>query len=118
MPEENRAEFQKLILKSNIYKTTEEIMTREEIIQQGAPVEPNCFETDREEQWYKAGLYEGATASPWNELIENGPRILDNADILVRFTDGTVRRYDEEFPEILVTHWMEIPELPEKGDEQ
>lgn len=39
-------------------------MTREEILKQGAPIEPNCFETDREEQWYKVGLYEGATASP------------------------------------------------------
>ena len=37
---------------------------KEEIMQQGVPVEPNCFETDREEQRYKVGLYEGAMASP------------------------------------------------------
>lgn len=30
-------------------------MTREEILKQGAPIEPNSFETDREEQWYKVG---------------------------------------------------------------
>lgn len=48
-------------------------MTQEEIIQQGAPVEPNCFETDREEQWYKVGLYEGATASPWHDVKEELP---------------------------------------------
>lgn len=39
-------------------------MTREEIIKQGRPIEPNCFETDREEQWYNLGLYNGATANP------------------------------------------------------
>lgn len=37
-------------------------MTREEIINQGRPTEPNCFETDREEQWYNVGLYDGAIA--------------------------------------------------------
>lgn len=44
-------------------------MNREEIISQGAPIEPNCFETDREEQWYKVGLYEGATSNPWLSKI-------------------------------------------------
>lgn len=33
-------------------------MTREEI-EQLNEVEPYCFETDREEQWYKVGLQEG-----------------------------------------------------------
>lgn len=33
-------------------------MTREEI-EQLNEVEPCCFETDREEQWYKVGLQEG-----------------------------------------------------------
>lgn len=28
-------------------------MTQEEILKHGRPIEPNCFETDREEQWYK-----------------------------------------------------------------
>ena len=48
-------------------------MTREEIISKGVPIEPNCFETDREEQWYKAGLYDGATASPWHDVKEELP---------------------------------------------
>ena len=39
-------------------------MTQEEILKWGAPIEPNKFETDREERWYRVGLYEGATASP------------------------------------------------------
>ena len=87
-------------------------MNREEIISKGAPVEPNCFETDREEQWYEVGLYEGATANPWNELTANGRRIPGNADIIVRLEDGSIRRYEERLPELLVTHWMEIPKLP------
>ena len=33
-------------------------MTREEI-EQLNEVEPYCFETDREEQWYRVGLQEG-----------------------------------------------------------
>lgn len=33
-------------------------MTREEINELNV-VEPNCFENDREEQWYKVGLKEG-----------------------------------------------------------
>ena len=45
-------------------------MTREEIISKGTPIEPNCFETDREELWYKVGLYEGATANPWHSVSD------------------------------------------------
>lgn len=90
-------------------------MTQEEILKQGRPIEPNCFETDREEQWYRVGLYEGATANPWNELTANGRRILDNADIIVRLEDGSIRRYEERLPELLVTHWMEIPKLPNEN---
>ena len=37
-------------------------MTIEEIINQGRPTEPHCFDTDREEQWYSLGLYNGALA--------------------------------------------------------
>ena len=37
-------------------------MTREEI-EQLYVEEPNSFETDREEQWYKVGLKEGLTAA-------------------------------------------------------
>ncbi|WP_333615669.1 hypothetical protein [Bacteroides pyogenes] len=45
-------------------------MTQEEIIKGGRPTEPNCFETDREEQWYNVGLYDGATASPWHSVAD------------------------------------------------
>lgn len=46
-------------------------MTREEI-EQLNEVEPYCFETDREEQWYRVGLQEGlsiADANPKSSWI-------------------------------------------------
>ena len=89
-------------------------MIQEEILKYGAPIKPNCFETHREERWYRVGLYEGATANPWNELTANVRRKPSNADILVRLKDGSIRRYEERFPELLVTHWMEIPQLPKE----
>lgn len=39
-------------------------MTREEISQQGVPIEPIGFKVDREEHWYNVGRYMCATASP------------------------------------------------------
>lgn len=53
-------------------------MTREEIEQINA-VEPYCFETDREEEWYKVGLIEGLETadtnpkSPWISVKEKLP---------------------------------------------
>ena len=53
-------------------------MTREEI-EQLNEVEPYCFETDREEQWYKVGLQEGLRISdanpksPWINYKEEKP---------------------------------------------
>ena len=40
-------------------------MTREEI-EQLNEVEPYCFETDREEQWYRVGLQEGLSIADEN----------------------------------------------------
>ena len=107
-------------------------MNREEIIQQGAPVEPNCFETDREEQWYKVGLYEGATATPWHDVKEELPDI--NIPVLVLTHSGNVVTTSMYIPRDVngnilgdkewkgnhafkrsITHWMEIPQLPKKG---
>lgn len=45
-------------------------MTREEIIRQGTPIRPYCFDTDREEQCYNFGLYDGATANPWHSVAD------------------------------------------------
>ena len=104
-------------------------MTREEIINQGRPTEPYCFDTDREEQWYSLGLYDGATANPWHSVADgdfpktrNGTvYLLDgvtckNAYIV---TDGKewwidyyVPMYNTWASQSTPTHWMEIPQLP------
>lgn len=108
-----------------------------EIINQGRPVEPNCFETDREEQWYKVGLYEGATASPWHSVADGDlPKgIKNNSEcmpFIVKTKDGNqyfayyASWFDEEYRAIRhdffddcdcpldVEYWMEIPELPKR----
>lgn len=110
-------------------------MTREEIISKGVHIEPNCFETDREEQWYKAGLYEGAIATPWHDVKEKLPDI--NIPVLVLTYSGNVVTTSMCIPRDVngnilgdkewkgnhafkrsITHWMEIPQLPEKGFEK
>ena len=50
-------------------------MTREEI-EQLNEVEPNCFETSREEQWYRVGLKEGL------ETADNSPKWISVDDDL------------------------------------
>ena len=106
-------------------------MTQEEILKHGAPIEPNSFETEREEQWYKVGLYGGATASPWHDVKEELPDI--NIPVLVLTHSGNVVTTSMYIPmdvngNILgdkewkgnhafkrsITHWAEIPELPKK----
>lgn len=54
-------------------------MTREDIEQLNV-IEPYCFETDREEQWYQVGLQEGLEVadkhpkSPWISVEESLPK--------------------------------------------
>lgn len=102
-------------------------MTREEILQHGVPVEPNSFETDREEQWYKVGLYEGATASPWHKVDREEDMPLSYVDCLFHLEDGAIFKgymldcgcvyFYEVAPMAIdireIKHWMEIPKLPE-----
>ena len=109
-------------------------MTREEI-EQLNEAETYCFETDREEQWYKVGLQEGLRTadtypkySPWTSVKEELPpeeeyglsvRVLVlNADKKTGFG-----RYDYDNKIWLgpgldteFTHWMLIPEPPKTGD--
>ena len=101
-------------------KTTEEIMTREEIIQQGRPVEPNCFETDREEQWYKVGLYDGAMASPWHKNIDSDlPKKSGRYLVMAQngFCHTCTYKADSRYWDTIgyqsdIKYWMEIPKLP------
>lgn len=60
---------------------------------------------------FKAGA-EWALANQWHEISRD--KIPNNVDILIRFEDGSIKRYDEELPELLVTHWCEIPQFKEK----
>ena len=106
-------------------------MIREEILKLGAPVEPNNFETDREEQWYKVGLYEGATAIPWHKVASGDLPKEQKGDatilpFLVKAKDGDVYMayyawYEEEDTPTFyddcdcpldVEYWMEVPEPP------
>lgn len=60
---------------------------------------------------FKAGA-EWALANQWHEISRG--KIPNDVDILIRFEDGSIKRYDEELPELLVTHWCEIPQFKEK----
>ena len=102
-------------------------MTREEI-EQLNEVEPYCFETDREEQWYRVGLQEGLSIadanpkSPWISVNEKLPPVEKyNMSIMVLAvnTEGKIyfSKYDYDVEEWITpesdifTHWMPIPEL-------
>lgn len=104
-------------------------MTREEIISKGIPVKSNCFETDREEQWYKVGLYEGATSNSWHKIEKKLPPI--DEDCLFIFFNGRKNivgigymredksvRLEGEFSPILdieeFDYWCEIPPFENK----
>ena len=61
---------------------------------------------------FEAGA-EWALANQWHEISRG--KIPNDVDILIRFEDGSIKRYDEELPELLVTHWCEIPQFEIKG---
>ena len=109
-------------------------MTREEIEKLNEP-EPYCFETDREEQWYKVGLREGLETADYNP---KSPWISVNDDLPCNhkkfthsnYTDRVIVLARNEFPEVEfmykveegvwewttlknVSYWMPIPKLPE-----
>lgn len=104
-------------------------MTRQEI-EQLNEVEPYCFETDREEQWYRVGLQEGLSIadsdpiSPWISVNEKLPPVGEGGlsiKVIVVSTKGKIdfSRYDYDMEgwispslDIEFTHWMPIPEPP------
>lgn len=96
------------------------------MIQQGALVEPDCFETDREELWYKVGLYDGATASPWHDVAD-GDLPKRDGRYIVMAKNGychtcqyhtNVRYWDTVGYQSDIKYWMETPELPTKQIEE
>ena len=118
-------------------------MTREEIEQLNEP-EPYCFETDREEQWYKIGLKEGletANNNPkWIDVEEDLPcnnhndihfgftnyvlAIDEDKNIFIAFmrkdkNDKWVWCSDDDYDLSyrIITHWMPIPKLPDNKNE-
>ena len=107
-----------------------ENITRE-YIEQLNDIEPYCFETDREEQWYNVGLKYGldvADSDPklhWISVQEDLPCNYEELIKLPRFTkyvivmykdgsvalDRMVKRNDGYWRFVgAVTHWFPIPE--------
>ena len=116
-------------------------MTRQEI-EQLNEVEPYCFETDREEQWYRVGLQEGLSIadanpkSPWISVKDKLP--CNEKDLIVEILKGVELRtqkvgvlsedgyidisYMYSFPphgwhwntNDTITHWFPLPERPKK----
>ena len=101
-------------------------------------IEPHCFETDREEQWFNVGLQYGLDVadanpkSPWisveDDLPCNHRKYIDlkynsyTCQMLVRCKNGI---YSIERMVIIggewrwaesndITHWMPIPKLEEE----
>lgn len=110
-------------------------MTREEI-EKFSRVEPNCFETDREEEWYKIGCIDGLdaadayidTSSLWHDASEepeNGSHILMQYNY---FGDKEYKSFHNEYDELInweklvkihdISQWAYISDLLPKGGEQ
>ena len=110
-------------------------MTREEI-EQLNEAEPYCFETDREEQWYKVGLQEGlriADANPKLSFISVKDSLpeQDEEVIVLRDEFNTSYFYKISFAHIVdktvcrdyngwnvpgVVCWFPMPKIPKTGD--
>ena len=113
-------------------------MTREQI-EQLNELEPYCFETDREEQWFNVGLQEGLKTadanpkSPWisadDDLPCNHPElIIYESSIYSEITIPVIavihnfiimsRMYKEEgkwyWENDEPTYWFPIPEPPKE----
>ena len=107
-------------------------MTRE-FIEQLDVVEPNCYETDREEIWYKVGLVDGLKIadehpnleSLWHDASEEPSKaypimIEIDDDIDPTYDVITVDGKDEKFWKFLasdrdITRWAYISDLLPKG---
>lgn len=104
-------------------------MTREDI-ERLNDVEPYCFESDREEQWYNIGLKDGLEIadndpkSPWisanDKLPAKGGHYLcmdDNHNITSLAFLGNSWFNSRTFADVpldVVIYWMPIPDLPKE----
>ena len=101
-------------------------MNRDEILNQGRPIEPNCFENDREEEWYNVGLFDGASSKVWHSIADGDLPKEDGEYIVLLYGSAEIFRYYKDdnywvnarvdfYKDWLVqrdiTHWMEIPKL-------
>lgn len=116
-------------------------MTREDIEQLNA-VNPDCFETYREAQWYQVGLQDGLEVadanpkSPWISVEDKLP--CDDKEMVMEYVAGLETRtkkvcvlLENGFTDITymyrlppcgwhwnirdtITHWFPIPELPKE----
>lgn len=105
-------------------------MTREEI-KEFSGVEPNCFVTDREEDWYRIGCIDGMeaedanpdTSSIWHDASEE-PK--ENTDILCISTNGNVHKVSKIDNQLYnwlkdndsIDKWAYISDLLPKGGAQ
>ena len=111
-----------------------------EYIEQLSNIEPHCFETDREEQWFNIGLQYGLEAadanpkSPWISVKDKLP--CNEKDLIVEIIKGVELRtkkvgvlsidgyidisYMYSLPQHgwhwntndTITHWFQLPERP------
>ena len=106
-----------------------------EYIEQLSNIEPYCFETDREEQWFNIGLQYGLEAadanpkSPWTSVDDDLP--CNHQDLIhSNYTDRVLVLSRNGYSEIAfmsiiedvwewstlikVSYWMPIPQLPKE----
>ena len=106
-----------------------------EYIEQLSNIEPHCFETDREEQWFNIGLQYGLEAadanpkSPWISVDDDLP--CNHQDLIhSNYTDRVLVLSRNGYSEIAfmsiiedvfewstlikVLYWMPIPKLPKE----
>ena len=107
-------------------------LTRE-AIEQSNDIEPYCFETDREEQWFNVGLQYGLDIadsdpiSPWIRVEDDLPcnhEELINGNVtypvFVRDINNIygvtimMKFIKWDFMSCNITHWMPIPKLPKE----
>lgn len=103
-------------------------MNKDTILNQGRPIEPDCFENNREEQWYNIGLFDGANSNAWHS-IANGDLPKEDGEYII-FLDGCLEIYEydkrknywtnarnpycnEWWIQKDISHWMEMLKFPE-----